>query len=127
MKYFILIIATTFIFSFIRCAIPQKVQYELPAEMAPAIKADYASQCEKGQILYTLNCAGCHNKKIKGKTMIPDFTSEQLVGYALRVTNARHEASITEESVSTEELGLIMTFLNYKKKNPFPVPVKPAS
>lgn len=122
MKYLTFILITALIISFMHCATPQKVQFELPVEMAEAIKADYTKQCEKGQILYNLNCAGCHNKKIKGKTVIPDFSSEQLVGYALRVTNARHEASITEETVSTEDLGLIMTFLTYKRKNPVPVP-----
>jgi hypothetical protein len=127
MKYLIFLLTTVFILTFTCCNTTQKVQYELPAEMLETVKTDYAKQCEKGQILYNLNCAGCHNKKVKGKMMIPDFTSEQLVGYALRVTNARHEASITEETVSTEDLGLIMTFLTYKKKNPIPVPVKPTS
>jgi hypothetical protein len=39
------------------------------------------------------------------------------VGYTLRVTNQKHEAALTDESVSEEELGQIMTFLTYKKKN----------
>jgi mono/diheme cytochrome c family protein len=118
MKYSTIILITILSAFMIHCASPQKVMYELPAEMSEAIRSDYVKQCEKGQILYNINCAGCHTTKVKGKEIIPDFTSAQLVGYGLRVTNARHETNITEESVSTEELGLIMTFLSYKKKNP---------
>jgi hypothetical protein len=80
-------------------------------------KVEYAKQCEKGKILYDINCAKCHNTKVKGKEMIPDFTSAQLIGYELRVANPKHIENIEEDHVSAEELGLIMTFLSYKKKN----------
>jgi hypothetical protein len=91
--------------------------YEFPVEMAPNIQIEYAAQCEKGQILYELNCAKCHNQKVRGKSVIPDFTEEQLVGYKLRATNPDHAMHLTDETVSAEELGYIMTFLTYKKKN----------
>lgn len=100
------------------CGAPQKVMYELPPEMAESVKVEYAKQCEKGKILYDINCAKCHNTKVKGKEVIPDFTSAQLIGYELRVTNTKHIENIEEDHVSAEELGLIMTFLSYKKKNP---------
>ena len=67
--------------------------------------------------MYDINCAGCHNSKVKRKVVIPDFTLDQLIGYELRVSNPDHEDGIPETNVSAEELGLIMTFLNYKKKN----------
>ena len=53
--------------------------------------------------------------------VIPDFTPEQLIGYELRVSNERHEDNMNEEKLSAEDLGLIMTFLNYKKRNIAPV------
>ena len=85
--------------------------------MNDAVRADYISQWEKGKILYDINCAKCHNTKVRGRRMVPDFSKEQLVGYGIRMTNQRHESSLTDETVNTEELGLIMTFLSYKKKN----------
>jgi len=52
----------------------------------------------------------------EAKKLIPDFTPEQLIGYELRVTNPQHESNIPETTVSAEELGYIMTFLNYKRR-----------
>lgn len=95
----------------------KKVAYEFPAAMAPAIQVEYAKQCDKGLILYNINCAKCHNTVVKGKQVIPDFSQDQLIGYELRVKNARHESELPETTVSAEELGQIMTFLTYKKKN----------
>lgn len=94
-----------------------KITYDFPEAMAADVREGYAKQWEKGKILYEMNCAKCHTTTVKGKTIVPDFTENQLVGYTLRVTNQKHEAALTDESVSTEELGLIMTFLTYKKKN----------
>jgi hypothetical protein len=99
------------------CKAPQEIPYELPVAMVPAVKIEYAKQCDKGKILYDINCAQCHTTIVKRKKMIPDFTAEQLIGYELRVTNPQHESNIPETTVSTEELGYIMTFLSYKKKS----------
>ena len=94
-----------------------KAAYEFPDAMAPAIQAGFAKECDKGQALYNIACAHCHNTIVNGKAIIPDWTSAQLVGYELRVLNPKHEGGIPEETVSAEELGQIMTFLTYKKKN----------
>lgn len=100
-----------------QCATQQKVAYDFPPEMAQNIRNLYLEQCEKGRVLYELNCAKCHNTIVKRKTIIPDWTLEQLKGYELRVTNPQHEEGLPETHVSAEELGQIMTFLMYKKKN----------
>ena len=94
-----------------------KVTYEFPPEMSETVKADYIKMWEKGKTLYGLTCAKCHNTVEKRREIIPDFKPEQLIGYELRVKNAQHETNMPDELVSAEELGLIMTFLNYKKKN----------
>jgi hypothetical protein len=94
-----------------------KIVAEFPAEMSDAVRAEYQKQWDKGRILWDMNCARCHNTQERRKVIIPDFKPEQLIGYELRVKNAQHDTGIAEERVSTEELGLIMTFLSYKKKN----------
>ena len=101
------------------CHTAKKVQgpaYELPVAMKPEVKAEYAKLCDKGKILYDMNCARCHNTETKHASLIPDFTQDQLRGYEIRVSNPKHEMSLLEEQVTPEELGLISTFLMYKKK-----------
>jgi mono/diheme cytochrome c family protein len=118
MKYFICLTPVMcLLFMFVQCSSSKKLAYELPAEMKPEVKAEYAKQCDQGKILYDLNCAKCHTVKKHGREIIPDFTSDQLRGYELRITNSKHEMNLTDETVSEEELGLIMTFLRYKRKN----------
>jgi hypothetical protein len=117
MKYYIVGFGFLIALLMIKCAAPKKVGYEFPPEMSQQVRNDFSKQCEKGMILYDINCAGCHNKKVGRREIIPDFTSDQLRGYELRVANPDHESGIPETNVSAEELGLIMTFLSYKKKN----------
>lgn len=115
--YFGLIAGVLLTVCFAQCVTHSKVTYDLPEAMLPHVKQEYLSRCEKGKILYDINCSGCHNTKMKGRIVIPDFTPEQLKGYELRVTNARHSETLTDTTVTEEELGIIMTFLTYKKKN----------
>lgn len=98
------------------CASKKKMTYEFPAVMKENVKAEFLRQCEKGAVLYDINCAKCHNKGRK----IPDFTPAQIYGYEIRLSNKQHESSIMPETVTTEELGYILSFLSYKKKSGMP-------
>lgn len=102
---------------FVACLSQKKIEYEFPAAMLPDVKVAYTERCDKGQALYNMACARCHNSGSKRKPIVPDFNPEQLRGYALRVTNRQHEVNMPDSLVSEEELGIIMTFLTYKKKN----------
>lgn len=93
------------------------VAYSFPEAMSEPVKTEFTKVCDKGKVLYDINCAGCHNFKKGRRQMIPDFTPEQLKGYELRVSNAQHEENMPDEKVTAEELSLISTFLLYKKKN----------
>lgn len=95
----------------------KKVKYDFPEAMSDEVREGFTKICDKGQILYNINCAKCHNIKIKGKSVIPDFSPSQLKGYELRVSNAQHENSMDDTMVTAEELGMISTFLTYKRKN----------
>lgn len=106
----------TVLLTFTAC-MSQKVQLEFPDAMIPQVRKEYTIRCNKGKVLYDLNCAGCHNQAIGKKTIIPDFDPQKLQGYAIRVSNARHETNMPDTLVSEEELVLISNFLTYKKKN----------
>jgi len=98
------------------CAVSQaKLVYEFPEAMAEPVKSDFFQSCQKGKSVYDIKCDQCHNI-IKGSSELrPDFTPEQLKGYEIRVSNAQHEENMPDEKVTAEELGLISTFLLYKK------------
>jgi mono/diheme cytochrome c family protein len=117
MRAFLVILFFLISMLLLQCKMQQEAAYELPVAMIATAKVEFAKQCEKGKILYDINCASCHNSKVKRKEIIPDFTAEQLIGYELRVKNPEHESGIPETTVSTEELGYIMTFLSYKRKS----------
>ncbi len=103
----------------------KKVGYDFPKEMRPDIKEQYLKLAEKGQILYGIHCARCHNMKdSKGKWVIPDFTADQINGYEIRLGNRAHEGALTDEAMTTEELSLITTFFQFKKRSGV-VPVFP--
>jgi hypothetical protein len=93
------------------------VTYAFPEAMSEPVKMEFTKVCDKGKILYDINCAGCHNIKKGRRQVIPDFTPGQLKGYELRVSNAQHEENMPDEKVTAEELSLISTFLLYKTKN----------
>ena len=100
-----------------QCKIKQDIPYEFPDAMIASAKIEFAKQCDKGKILYDINCAKCHNTVQRRKELIPDFTIEQLTSYEIRVSTPEHESNIPEMMVTAEELGYIMTFLSYKKKS----------
>ncbi|MFN8438518.1 MAG: hypothetical protein U0V72_12900 [Cytophagales bacterium] len=95
------------------CTSSKKMSYIFPETMSESVKKEYLRQCEKGYVLYNINCAKCHTVKNK----IPDFTPAQIYGYEMRLSNKQHEAQLTTETITTEELGYILSFLSYKKKS----------
>lgn len=121
MKYNIVVVCCcTFIF-LVACAHQKKVAYDFPPAMPESVRSGYMEICNKGKVLYDINCAKCHNMVVKGKDIIPDFSQEKLTGYELRVANREHEGSMPDTKVTAEELVLISTFLTYKKKVNIPM------
>ena len=90
--------------------------YEFPAMMKEEVKADFLRQCVKGEVLYEMNCAQCHSVKKGKKWIVPDFTTQQIFNYDMRLANIQHQDNLTVTKVTTEELGYIMSFLSYKRK-----------
>ena len=105
------------------CTSPKKLEkseYEFPSVMKDYVKKDFLRQCLKGEVLYDINCAKCHTVKVKRKMVIPDFTSDQLNSYDMRMANKEHQTNLQGTQVTTEELGYIISFLSYKKKSGVP-------
>ena len=98
------------------CVTQTKIQYyDFPADIAEEAKTEYKEKIEKGRILYNINCAKCHTKKVKGKLVIPDFTTDQLDSYIIRIKNETHVKAIPETIVTPQEMDLIQFFFTYKK------------
>jgi cytochrome c peroxidase len=94
-----------------------KVIYDFPENMPTNIREQNLASCEKGRVLFEMNCAACHVKKEGKRSIIPDFTPEQLGNYEFRFLNKSHEDSLQENQLSQDDLIHIITFLTYKKKN----------
>jgi hypothetical protein len=109
-KPFILIL---FLFA---CSRKFYVESDFPKEMLPHVKDQYQTQWDRGKNLYKYHCLPCHYVNVGRKKMAPDFSENQLKGYALRISNRKHESNLPDSLVSEEDLITIMTFLRYKKK-----------
>lgn len=99
------------------CKTNKSVGIELPELMADSLKKVTKVQCETGLALYRENCSRCHTDTVKGREVIPDFSSDQLSNYEFRFANRKHEEQLSEAKLTQDELVLIITFLSYKKKN----------
>ncbi len=98
------------------CVTQPKTQfYDFPSDIAEEAKTANRKMLEKGRVLYNINCAKCHNKKINGRIIIPDFTQDQLDSYIIRIKNEVHINSIPETRVTTQEMEAIQYFFTYKK------------
>lgn len=100
----------------IACAQQPAIQYyDFPADIAEEAKTANFKKLEKGKILYNINCAKCHNKKVNGKIIVPDFTNQQLETYTIRIQNKEHVTNLAENNITPEELEAIQFFFAYKK------------
>ena len=103
--------------SFAQKASPKIIYtYNFPPQMTEEVKKSYIILFEKGRVLYQVNCAKCHNTKVDGVEVMPEFTKEHLARYELRMQNPQHEESLSETRVTAVELQQIMIFLTYYKK-----------
>ncbi len=118
----VLLSITALVFAFAACVTQAKLQYyEFPTDITEEARTGNLKNIEKGRVLYNLNCAKCHNKKEKGKILLPDFTNEQLDMYKIRIKNEQHVNALPEDRVTIDELESIQFFFAYKKPSR-PVP-----
>ena len=116
MKYLLVVIVLSSVVLW-QCKTQQKrMTYVFPTIMKEEVKADFLRQCIKGEVLYEVNCAQCHSVKKGKQWTVPDFTTEQIFNYDMRLANIQHQDNLTVTKVTTEELGYILSFLSYKRK-----------
>jgi len=106
---------------FIGCALTceaqkSKAEYTFPEDIADTARKTFVKNFNQGKVLYGLSCATCHNKKVDGKDVIPDFSLPQLLDYEMRMYE-QHEGKMDDRHVSDAELEKIIVFLRYKKKS----------
>ncbi len=124
MKNATIVIAAFFctILFLVACVTQPKLQfYDFPEDITEEAKTSNLKTIERGRILYELNCAKCHNKKEKGKILLPDFTNDQLDMYKIRIKNEQHVNALPEDRITIDELESIQFFFAYKKPSK-PVP-----
>lgn len=99
-----------------QCTNQKKVKYDIPSHVTENNKVLLLEKAEKGRILYTLHCSGCHGIFTKGKDSIPNFTRIQIDNYhaaALIGIDARNHA--VAKKMSSEQVDQVMTFLRLRK------------
>jgi hypothetical protein len=103
---------------FLQCKTQKQVSYVFPETMTETDRVKFTQVCDRGHALYTMSCAGCHNVQSKRKSIIPDFTQDQMSRYDLKVArNLTHDSSQKFDGVTPEELSEIYLFLTYKPKS----------
>lgn len=89
--------------------------------MNEADRAKFTHVCDRGKVLYAISCAGCHNVQVKRKSIVPDFTQDQMSRYELKSRNMQHDTSRTFTIVTPEEMSDIYLYLTYKPKTNVPL------
>lgn len=113
--YTILVLLTASVL-FYQCSNQKKVKYDIPSHVTENNRILLLEKAEKGKILYSLHCSGCHGIFTKGKDSVPNFTRIQIDNYhaaALIGIDARNHA--VARKMSSEQVDQVMTFLRLRK------------
>jgi len=97
-----------------------EINYNLPDDslsMNDSAKKEFVKSFNKGQIVYNLICAKCHNKIVNGLEVVPDFSLPQLMDYEIRIQYPIHQERLSPENLSATELDDVVNYLRYKKKS----------
>jgi mono/diheme cytochrome c family protein len=98
------------------CKTRQKIEYNIPKEIPEATRAIFLERCEKGKILFKINCSGCHGIFTKGKDGVTNFTKDQIDSYraVAQIGNDKKNHAVAAK-MSAQQLDYILTFLSLRK------------
>lgn len=103
------------------CSYEKKLGIDMPDGFDKERKQQVLQQFAEGKKAYLTHCARCHNKTINGKEVIPDITFEQADTYRVRFANNQHKSELSAETVTEQELDMIVIFFAYKKQTGVPL------
>ncbi|HOZ78595.1 MAG TPA: hypothetical protein PLY34_11405 [Ferruginibacter sp.] len=98
------------------CSYQKKLGIDMPEGFSKEREQQLLTQFAEGKKAYLTHCAGCHNKTVNGKQVIPDISFEQADTYRVRFANNQHKNELREETVTEQELDRIVIFFTYKKQ-----------
>jgi cytochrome c553 len=94
----------------------KKAEFTYPEDaLADTAKKSFEKQFKQGKILYNLTCSKCHNMKVEGKDVIPDFSLPQLMDYEMRIY-PQHVEELPDAKLADYEMQKIIVFLRYKTR-----------
>ncbi len=99
------------------CSYEKKLGIDMPQGFSKERKGQLLQQFAEGKKAYITHCARCHNKIIDGKEIIPDISFQQADTYKVRFANNKHKAELGTESVTEQDLDMIVIFFTYKKES----------
>lgn len=102
---------------FIACSYEKKLGIDMPQGFNEERKQQLLQQFAEGKKSYLSHCAKCHNKTVEGKSLIPDISFEQADTYKVRFANNKHKAALGTETITEQELDMIVIFFQYKKES----------
>lgn len=102
------------------CSYERKLGIDMPDGFDKERKQQLLQQFAEGKKAYLTHCARCHNKTINGKEIIPDISFEQAYTYRVRFANNQHKSELSSETVTEQELDMIVIFFAYKKQSGVP-------
>jgi mono/diheme cytochrome c family protein len=99
------------------CSYERKLGIDMPKSFSKERQQQILQQFAIGKKAYLSHCARCHNKTVSGKEIIPDISFEQADTYRVRFANNQHKSELSTETVTEEELDMIVIFFAYKKQS----------
>lgn len=117
MKYGLFIFFIVSLCLLAACSYEKRLGIDMPEGFTSERRQQVLQQFAEGKKAYLTHCAGCHNKTVNGKEVIPDISFEQADTYRVRFANNQHKTELREETVTEQELDMIVIFFAYKKQS----------
>jgi cytochrome c553 len=117
MKRCLFLLSILMLCIFIACSYERKLGIDMPEGFSKEREKQILQQFAEGKNAYINHCAKCHNKTADDKEVIPDISFQQTDTYRVRFANSKHKAALGAETVTEQELDMIVIFFTYKKES----------
>ena len=90
-------------------------EYIVPPNVQPEMVPAFTERCNKGKMLYDINCASCHGIFTAGKDGVPNFTQKQFDKYSTQYVLRDQVNHAVAFKMNPEDLAFVMDYLRYRK------------